>query len=153
MLMSSFLDRLVLSASSLYCSCNVRSILIVMVTVLSSLGEMFNDLLKYENQAFWQQHPVIRLDTLYEEREYEIIAAFYDCVHYKYEDVFRYYYFTDGTQAQFEEAVAYYKEHSCYKTGLSAEYGDQLLALSTCSYHTEDGRFVVVGRLVESDKS
>ena len=27
-----------------------------------------------------------------------------------------------------------------------AEYGDELITLTTCSYYTEDGRFVVVGR-------
>lgn len=116
-------------------------------------GQMFQELLNYAQKDFWQSHPVIQFDTLYEKREYEVIAAFYDCVHYKYEDVFRYYYFTDGTQEQFEEAVAYYKEHACYDTGRSAEYGDQLLALSTCSYHTEDGRFVVIGRRIWPDES
>lgn len=33
-----------------------------------------------------------------------------------------------------------------YDTGKTAEYGDQLMTLSTCSYHTEDGRFAVVAR-------
>ena len=33
-----------------------------------------------------------------------------------------------------------------YDTGVTAEYGDQLLTLSTCNYHTGDGRFVVVAR-------
>ena len=31
-----------------------------------------------------------------------------------------------------------------YETGISASYGDDLLALSTCSYGTADERFVVV---------
>lgn len=115
-------------------------------------GQMFYELLNYAEKDFWKEHPVIQFDTLYEKREYEIIAAFYDRVHYQYEDVFRYYYFADGTQEEFEEAVNYYKENSCYDTGLTASYGDQLIALSTCSYHTEDGRFVVVGRLIDSDE-
>ena len=28
----------------------------------------------------------------------------------------------------------------------TAEYGDELITLTTCSYYTEDGRFVVVGK-------
>ena len=31
-----------------------------------------------------------------------------------------------------------------------ADYGDELLTLSTCSYHTKNGRFVVVARKEES---
>ena len=31
-----------------------------------------------------------------------------------------------------------------YDTGVSAAYGTQLLTLSTCNYHTKNGRFVVV---------
>ena len=32
------------------------------------------------------------------------------------------------------------------KFGVTAEYGDELITLSTCGYHTQDGRFVVVAR-------
>ncbi len=38
------------------------------------------------------------------------------------------------------------KAASLYDTGVEAVYGDKLLTLSTCSYHTENGRFVVVAR-------
>ena len=30
------------------------------------------------------------------------------------------------------------------------KYGDQLITLSTCSYHVKDGRFAVVGRKIDS---
>ena len=42
------------------------------------------------------------------------------------------------------------KDASVYDTGKTAKYGDRLITLSTCSYHTEDGRFAVVAR--EKDK-
>ena len=35
---------------------------------------------------------------------------------------------------------------SLYDTGITPNYKESLITLSTCSYHTEDGRFVVVGR-------
>ncbi len=35
---------------------------------------------------------------------------------------------------------------SLYDLGVTAEYGDRLLTLSTCSGHIQDGRFVVVAR-------
>ena len=37
---------------------------------------------------------------------------------------------------------------SLYDIGITAEYGDELLVLSTCSHHTTDGRFVVVAKRV-----
>ncbi len=35
---------------------------------------------------------------------------------------------------------------SLYDTGVTAQFGDQFLTLSTCTYHVEDGRFVVVAK-------
>ena len=35
-----------------------------------------------------------------------------------------------------------------YDTGVTAEYGDQLLTLSTCEYTYPNGRFVVVAKKV-----
>lgn len=43
------------------------------------------------------------------------------------------------------------KAAALYDTGITAEYGDQLLTLSTCNYHTGDGRFVVVARKQAQD--
>jgi sortase B len=110
-------------------------------------GTMFHSVIEYASQKFWEEHPVIEFSTLYETREYEVIAAFYDRVYYKYEDVFKFYQFIDAeTEEEFNEAIAYYKEHSEYDTGLTAEYGDRLLTLVTCSYHHKYGRFVVIAR-------
>ena len=35
-----------------------------------------------------------------------------------------------------------------YDTGIDAEFGDQLLTLSTCEYTYKNGRFVVVAKKV-----
>ena len=35
---------------------------------------------------------------------------------------------------------------SLYDTGVTAQYGDRLLTLSTCDYQETDGRFVVVAK-------
>ena len=39
-------------------------------------------------------------------------------------------------------------ELSLYDTGVTAQYGDQLLTLSTCDYQETDGRFVVVAKRI-----
>lgn len=111
-------------------------------------GSMFRALTGYEKEAFYQEHPVIRYTTLYEEQEYEIFAVFLSRVFYQDEtDVFRYYQFF---QADTEEEFAYYvdncRELSLYDTGVVPEYGDELLTLTTCEYHTENGRLAVAAR-------
>ena len=102
--------------------------------------EMFVSLLKYEDENFYKEHPIIRLTTNKEDAEYEIIAVFKSRVYYKSEtDVFRYYYFINAENEQeFNEFVENSKKASLYNIEATAEYGDQLLTLSTCSYHTED---------------
>lgn len=110
-------------------------------------GTMFSTLMSYKDQKFWEEHPVIYYSTLYEERTYEIVAAFYDRVYYSYEDVFKFYQFIDAeNEEDYNEAIRYYKDNALYETGVTAEYGDKLITLVTCSYHEDYGRFVVVAR-------
>lgn len=40
------------------------------------------------------------------------------------------------------------KELALYDTGVSAEYGDKLITLSTCEYSAQNGRLVVVAKKV-----
>lgn len=111
-------------------------------------GEMFTDLIKYQSEDYYINHPKIRFTTANEDAEYEIISAFKSRVYYKSEkNVFRYYYFINAdNEEEYNEFVDNAKEASFYDTGKTAEYGDQLMTLSTCSYYTEDGRFAVVAR-------
>ena len=110
-------------------------------------GSMFRTLLKYQQKDFWQRNPVISFNTLYEEQEYEVVAAFYDKVYKKSDTNFKFYQFYDTSdQSRFDEAMAYYREHALYDTGVTAQCGDLFLTLVTCAYQTENGRFVVVAR-------
>ena len=110
-------------------------------------GSMFRTLLKYQQKDFWQRNPVISFNILYEEQEYEVVAAFYDKVYKKSDTNFKFYQFYDTSdQSSFDEAMAYYREHALYDTGVTAQCGDLFLTLVTCAYQTENGRFVVVAR-------
>ncbi len=113
--------------------------------------EMFVDLMNYKEEEYYNTHKTIRFTTNEEDAEYEIIAVFLSRVYYKYEtDVFRYYFFINAENEQeFNEYVQNSKEASLYDIDATAEYGDQLLTLSTCSYHTEDGRLAVVARKIK----
>lgn len=109
---------------------------------------MFGQLPMYADKSYYEEHQTIHFDTLYEQREYQVIAVFYSRIYEKNEaGVFRYYEYTDlSDQEVFDEFIRQVKTAAIYDTGLSAEYGDELIALSTCNYHTEDGRFVVVAK-------
>lgn len=109
-------------------------------------GTMFSSLLLYAGEDYYRKHPEVFFDTVTEDGTYEIIAVFREKVHYQDEtDVFRYYdYSGDLSEERFQEYLGKIKAISLYETGKTAVYGQQLLTLSTCSYHTENGRFVVV---------
>ena len=110
-------------------------------------GSMFGDLDFYLKEGFYKEHPSISFDTLYEERIYDILAVFRSEVYGEEEKTFKYYQFYSAeTPEEFAEFYSHIKAESLYDTGVTAEFGDTFLTLSTCSYHVEDGRFVVVAK-------
>ena len=113
-------------------------------------GTMFGSLPNYAKQYFYDAHKTIQFDTLQANGTYEVMAAFYGKVYKSGEDGLRYYNYYDlSDPAVFDEYVKAAMEISVIKTGVEASYGDQLLTLSTCSYHTDDGRFVVIAKKVK----
>lgn len=112
-------------------------------------GQMFGDLDRYAEKEYGAEHNIICFDSLYEKREYELIAAFYSKVFYEKEEVFKYYkFFQADTQEEFDDWYDNIKKLSLYDTGVTASFGDEFITLSCCSYQEEDGRFVVVGRRI-----
>ncbi|MCH5266216.1 MAG: class B sortase [Lachnospiraceae bacterium] len=110
-------------------------------------GMMFGHLVDYDSKDYYEKHKIIQFDTLYEEREYEVAAAFYSQVYKQDDDVFKYYNWPGHlSEKQFDNYIKNVKKLSQYDTGITPEYGEQLLTLVTCAYHTENGRFVVVAR-------
>lgn len=110
-------------------------------------GLMFADLLNYKKESYYKEHSTIRFDTLYEKAEYEIVAVILSEVFRKSDDVFKYYQVEKvGSPAEFDSYVQNIKQLALYDTGVTAEYGDRLIVLSTCEYSTENGRLVVVAR-------
>ena len=108
-------------------------------------GSMFAVLHKYENMDFWKTHPVITFDTLSHHNEYEIFSVFKTSATKK--KGFNYQRFVDArNKSQFDRYVKICKDLSLYDTGISPQYGDKLITLSTCDYSLENGRLVVVAR-------
>ena len=114
-------------------------------------GSMFSDLLKYKDESFYQEHKLIRFDTLDNNGIYEVIAAFPGQVLHVGEEGFRYYDFYDAkSQEEFDNYVTEVRSRCTYRIPVTASYGDSLITLSTCenSGASEGKRYVVVARRV-----
>lgn len=110
-------------------------------------GTMFSDLCKYTDKDFYESHKTIHFDTLEGFGNYEIIAVF-KTVAYS-EQGFKYYHFVDAhSEMEFDEYVLKCKELALYDTGITAEYDDKLITLSTCEYSQTNGRLVVVAKKI-----
>lgn len=113
-------------------------------------GEMFGTLPEYENKDYFEQHKYIKLFTKECQRNYEVIAVFRSQVYRKSDQVFKFYkFFQADTQEEFDDWYENIKELSLYDTGVTAQFGDRFLTLSTCVYHVENGRLVVVAKEIE----
>lgn len=113
-------------------------------------GAMFGNLTDYEDQDFYENHKNIILYTEECQRNYEVIAVFRSQVYRKTDEVFKFYkFFQADTQEEFDDFYNNIKQLSQYDTGVTAEFGDHFLTLSTCVYHVEQGRFVVIAKEVE----
>lgn len=116
-------------------------------------GAMFGDLMDYEDEEFARDHAVMLLYTPEGIRTYEVLAAFYSQVYKKTDEVFKFYkFFQADTQEEFDDFYDNIRELSLYDTGVTAEFGDRFLTLSTCAYHVENGRFVVVAKEVSYEE-
>lgn len=112
-------------------------------------GNMFGNLVKYEDYNFYLTHKTFKFDTIYEHGEYEVMFAFRTSLKTDDDISFKYYQFIDANGA--EEFNSYMNEMasmSLYDTGVTAVWGDHLLTLSTCDYEEKNGRFAVVARRI-----
>lgn len=108
-------------------------------------GTMFADLNNYKKKAFWEDHKTIKFSTLREHHEYEIFAVFVTTA--SVGKGFAYHSFDNAAdKGEFDTFVDTCLQMSLYKTGITPQYGDKLITLSTCEYSRTNGRLVVVAR-------
>jgi sortase B len=114
-------------------------------------GAMFGYLPMYEKFSYYEQHKEMLLYTPDGERTYEIIAVFRSQVFKKKDTCFKYYkFFQANTEEEFKDFYDNIKALSIYDTGVTAEFGDHFITLSTCVSHVENGRFVVVAKEISN---
>lgn len=112
-------------------------------------GSMFGSLLYYASEDFYRGHKYISFDTVYEKQTYEVVGAVKTEILPEGSNSFKYYEYKGHDD---DKSLAEYKrflsENSLYETDAVLEIGDKILTLSTCAYHTDDGRFIVVAKRV-----
>ena len=113
-------------------------------------GSMFGNLPKYEDEDYFNEHRTLRFDTRSEMGEYEIFAVFYSQIYDESEDVFKYYNCANlNDEGTYNYYVQNVKALSIYETGVTPQYAEKIVTLSTCNYHTDDGRFIVAARKIQ----
>ena len=113
-------------------------------------GKMFGTLNKYSKQSYYEEHPTIQFDTIYEKGTYQVMYVFRSKVYSEEEVTFKYYQFINAaSEMEFDSAMNEMAALSLYDTGVTAAYGDKLLTLSTCDYQEKKGRFVVVAKKID----
>lgn len=110
-------------------------------------GSMFSGLDGYKRKNFWESHQYIYFDTLYERHVYQVICAFKTSANYG--EGYAYHLFDDANNEEdFNKFIAKVKSLAYYDTGITAQYGDKLITLSTCEYSLENGRHVVIAKRI-----
>ncbi|MBR4514099.1 MAG: class B sortase [Lachnospiraceae bacterium] len=112
--------------------------------------KMFYELTNYDDEEFYKNHKTIIFDTIYGPGEYEVVAAFRTQAYPKETTgVFKYYeFFNAESKEDFDAYIESCRALTPYAMDSTAVYGDKLITLSTCAYHSETGRFVVVAKRI-----
>lgn len=108
---------------------------------LSTSNAMFSSLIDYKQKGYYEQHPIIHLDSLYHSARYDIFAV----CNIKVSD-------WDAATAEFPNKKAFLeftnraREQSLYDTGIVPDEDDCILTLITCdrSYGGVSGRLIVM---------
>lgn len=113
-------------------------------------GTMFKGLLKYEDEDYYKEHKYITFDTINGNATYEVIAAYRTQIYSEDSNEFKYYEFHNALSAEdFDNFIDNSKKLTPYTIDCSAKIGDKLLTLSTCAYHSSNGRYVVIAKRIE----
>ena len=128
-------------------------------------GGMFNKLTYYRNKSYWESNQTFSFDTLYERHTYQIFAVFKTAARQYKDDGtpwgYPYHRLNNfDTKEAFDKFIAdvkgaafeggEYQGWTFYDTGITPQYGDKLICLSTCEYTMKDpdgttnGRWVVM---------
>ena len=120
-------------------------------------GSMFGSLRAYKKDdyiSFYQQHPIIKVNSNYEEGKYKIFGCFISDADTSRGDVFEYYNNIEfASEKEFYYFVNEVKRRTLILNDVDVKYGDKLVTLSTCSQEFSNSRFVVMARKLRDGES
>ena len=106
-------------------------------------GSMFASIPNYMDHDYYEEHPTLTLITPYE----DYIAEVFACVRESTEQDETWRVRQFGRRAEYDEFVQSILERSTLDTGVVPKWGDQLLALCTCTNEVHEDRYIVFARL------
>ena len=133
------------------CNVNVSDNLIIYGHHMRN-RKMFGSLEDYKSKLFYEKNKIIDFYTLDRDEtvktEYEIFAVFKTVAYSS--NGFKYYnYINFNNKEEYDDFIDKVKQLSLYDTGVKAEYGDEILTLSTCEYSNKNGRLVIMARKIK----
>jgi len=115
-------------------------------------GSAFGTLPEYLKEEYYEKHKYIYFNTAVSEGVYEVIAVCRTEIYSASDGKFRYHIYGGIlSQSEFETYVRNVKWMSNFHIPTTAEWGDELITLSTC-YHVrtdDDGRLIVVAKRIK----
>lgn len=108
-------------------------------------GSMFEDLTKFQEQEFFENHSTFTFDTLYESYEAEVFAVYNTLTDFNYIQ-------TDFSNTDdYEQLLTEVQGKSMIESEVEVGPNDRIITLSTCDYALDDhnGRLVVQAKLVK----
>ena len=126
-------------------------------------GGMFNKLTYYREKSYWENHQTFYFDTLYERHTYQIFAVFKTAAA-QYDKNGNPWGYPYHRKNNFDDAESFdkfiadikgaafngggYQGWTFYDTGITPQFGDKLLCLTTCEYTMRNPNGSLDGRLV-----
>ena len=108
-------------------------------------GSMFYSLHNYVDQAYYDAHPVMYLNTPTQNYKIEVFSAFicnYDSDTYT---------LSFPSEQDYIDFVNKMKSQSDFQSDVEVTSNDRVITLSTCTYEYDNARYVVMGKLVPLD--
>jgi len=117
-------------------------------------GSMFGTLQYYLDKDYYNKHNMISFDTLRKHGTYKIAVVGLSKISEESDGTFKYYDFINAdSKKAFKKYVENIKKLEAYDTGISLEYGDKLVTLSTCNSVEKDGRLFIVAKEVKNEQN
>jgi len=115
-------------------------------------GTMFRPLLQYEQLSFLKENPIVRFDTIHQNRDYVPFAVFTvtaDPGSERYLNIRQFLLDEDG----WDDYISGMRRLSVHNIPVDVQYGDNVLLLVTCEYTHNNGRFVVALRALREGET